>query len=111
MEGFNWKYSVNQQARWFGGLVVFAAVYPASTRLFIIPSDVPELRYDNHGKQRNHIYVDLAVNAQRRRNYDPAMAILFCKYENAFHLIEEYRIKASEALMTELQPGSGQAKG
>ena len=91
---YRWTLSLKQSKEGFDGLFFLIADLPdGSERVFIIPGDVEWIAKNYGTKTQQLICVTFDSKHGNARYWE-----LMKPYENAYHLIEEYRIQASDEL-------------
>lgn len=96
---YMWHFNKGQRERWFGGLLIFAGKYDdGHYRFFVVPADDIRLKEYIIRDDRETLYVNLN-DGTFRKNANQELYQWFKEYEDAFHLIEEYRLRVSSELL------------
>jgi hypothetical protein len=101
---YRWTLSLKQSKEGFDGLFFLIAKLPeGGERVFIVPSDV-EWIADNYGTKKQQTISVALDSAHGNAKYWR----LIKPYENAYHWIETYRIRASEAMKEAARKAQGE---
>lgn len=90
---FVWGFTPRQLINGFSGIFLFIAMGRDEVRSFVIPCDVPWLTKANRRPKTVAVSVTIGARHFNAKNWDRLQP-----YENAYHIIEEQRVRLSEAL-------------
>lgn len=97
---YMWHFNKGQREKWFNGLLIFVCKYnDGHSRFFVVPADEIRLKEYIVRDDRETLYVNLNVGTFRK-NANQELYRWFMEYEDAFDLIEEYRLLASNDLQS-----------